>query len=289
MEITPALLDRVPLPSHDDDVVKHGRGTVLFVGGSSETAGAMILAGLAALRVGAGRLRIMTAASVAPAMQIALPEARVIPLRETADGAIDPDEADRIAEKAAAADATVVGAGILDPEATSPLVDAITSSGTEGVVVVDAGAIAGFGTNPEWAARLGARLILTPNGTEMDHLDGASDGSSRERCAGAAERLGCVVALRAPDTWVAAPDGSLFVHRGGNAGLATSGSGDVAAGVFGGLGAQGAPPLAAAVWAPYLHARAGDRLVERIARIGFLARELLDELPIALAELTAKR
>lgn len=283
-EITQALLERLGLPRHDDLDVKHARGTVLLVGGSSETGGAMILAGLAALRVGAGRLRIMTAASVAPALQAALPEARVIALRETEAGAIDPGEASRVAHTASSADAVVVGAGVLDPRATSPLVDAVTGSGTAGTVVVDAGAVAAVAEHPEWAARLEGRLILTPNESEMDHVDGAGGRPPGERCRAAARTLGCVVALRTPETWVATPQGALFVHRGGNVGLATSGSGDVAAGVFGGLAARGAEPLTAALWAPYLHAQAGQRLCARIAKLGFLARELLDELPLVLAE-----
>lgn len=285
-EITPALIGRFPLPLHADDDVKQGRGTVLLVGGTAETAGAMLLAGLAALRVGAGRLRIMTVSSVSPALQAALPEARVIGLEQDDDGNIDRSEVGRIAEKAARADAVVVGAGVLDAEATIPLVDAATGSGTEGVVVVDAGALAAVGRHPAWAARVAGRLLLTPNEGEMRHLDGRSEGSLRSRAMQTAATTGAVVALRGSETWVATPEGEVFVHRGGVVGLATSGSGDVAAGIFGGLAARGAGALAAAVWAPYLHGRAGERLSARVGRIGFLARELLDDVPAVLEELT---
>lgn len=285
-EITPALASRLPLPRHRDDDVKQGRGTVLVVGGTAETAGALVLAGLAALRVGAGRLRIMTVDSVSPALQAALPEARVIGLRADDHGNIDRREADKIADKASRADAVVLGAGVLDAGATMPLVEAVASSGTNGTVIVDAGAVAAIGEHPEWAAPLAGRMILTPNERETRHVDGRDDGSLRERASAAAASTGCIVALRAPETWVATPEGEVFFHRGGTIGLATSGSGDVAAGVFGGLAAQGAEPLTAAVWAPYLHGRAGERLSERIGRVGFLARELLDELPAVVTELS---
>lgn len=285
-EITPALVSRLPLPRHRDDDVKQGRGTVLVIGGTAETAGALVLAGLAALRVGAGRLRMMTVDSVSPALQASLPEARVIGLRSDAHGNIDPAEAEKIADKASRADAIVIGAGVLDALATMPLVEAVVSSNTAGTVVIDAGAVAALGEHPEWGARLGGRMILTPNEGEMRHVDGREDGSLRERAVEAAAATGCIVALRTPETWVASPEGEVFVHRGGTVGLATSGSGDVAAGVFGGLAAQGVDPLIAAVWAPYLHGRAGERLSQRVGEVGFLARELLDELPAVLTELS---
>ena len=71
----------------------------------------------------------------------------------------------------------------------------------------------------------------------------------------------------------------------GHSGLATSGSGDVLAGAVGGLLARGAEPAQAACWAKYLHAAAGERLAARIGRLGFLAREVLAELPLVLSEL----
>lgn len=285
-DITPALMQHLPLPVHDDSDVKQSRGTVLVVGGTSETAGALALAGVAALRVGAGRLRIMTVESVSPALQAAVPEARVIGLRADDNGNIDPREAPRISDKAARADAVVIGPGVLDAEATIPLVDAVTNSKTKGVVIVDAGAVAAVGRNPRLASRLPGRVVLTPNEGEMRHVDGLQDGPLGERAIAAAASTGCIVVLRAPVTWVATPEGDLFVFRGGTVGLATSGSGDVAAGIFGGLAARGASPLAAAVWAPYLHGRAGERLSERVGAVGFLAREVLDELPAVLAELS---
>jgi NAD(P)H-hydrate repair Nnr-like enzyme with NAD(P)H-hydrate dehydratase domain len=73
----------------------------------------------------------------------------------------------------------------------------------------------------------------------------------------------------------------------GHPGLGTSGSGDVLAGAIGGLLARGTQPMQAAAWGTYLHAAAGDRLAARVGRLGFLARELLDELPLLLTELQA--
>jgi NAD(P)H-hydrate repair Nnr-like enzyme with NAD(P)H-hydrate dehydratase domain len=77
-------------------------------------------------------------------------------------------------------------------------------------------------------------------------------------------------------------------NRAGNAGLATSGSGDTLAGIVVGLAARGASPFAAACWAVSLHARAGDRLARKMGPLGFLPRELLAEIPRLMADLSQR-
>jgi NAD(P)H-hydrate repair Nnr-like enzyme with NAD(P)H-hydrate dehydratase domain len=78
---------------------------------------------------------------------------------------------------------------------------------------------------------------------------------------------------------IAAPDGAAFRFEGGGVGLATSGSGDVLAGIVGGLCARGADPLTATLWGVWLHGEAGRLLTETHGRLGFLARELPDLVP----------
>jgi hydroxyethylthiazole kinase-like uncharacterized protein yjeF len=259
VEVTPGVLAGLPLPDHDDGESKHDRGSVLVVGGSVETPGAVLLAGLAALRVGAGRLAMTTAAEVAGALAVAVPEARVI-------GGYDLAPAARAA-------AVLVGPGMLDTEAAEPLLDALTAT-TPGVLVVDAGALPAAGRHPDWVRRLEGRAVLVPNPGELEVL-GAEDARS------AAERFGAVVAVRGPETVVAAPGGGCWLDRHGTVGLATSGSGDVAAGIALGLAGGGAGPATAAVWMAAIQGRAGERL----GGLGFLARQLLDELPAAIADL----
>ncbi|MBN8614911.1 MAG: hydroxyethylthiazole kinase, partial [Deltaproteobacteria bacterium] len=99
----------------------------------------------------------------------------------------------------------------------------------------------------------------------------------------AAKELGVLVVLKGPRTFVVTPAGRALEHRGGNAGLGTSGSGDVLAGVVGGLAARGATPAQAAAFGVYAHGRAGVILARRVAPLGYLASELLAEIPRALA------
>lgn len=259
--MTPALLAGRPLPDHRDDASKHDRGSIVVVGGSAETPGAVLLAGLAALRAGAGRLRIATDPSVVGALGVAVPEARVSPM-------------DAVGEMCERAAAVVLGPGMLDPDACGPLLDVVTSS-LGGALVVDAGAIPAVRANQGWLERVRGRCLLVPNPSELERLGVAS-------ALEAAERFGCVVAARDADTEVATPDGRCYVDHHGTVGLATSGSGDVAAGLAGGFLARGADPLTAALWMAAVHGLAGERL----GGVGFLARELLDVVPGVLVTLT---
>ena len=94
-----------------------------------------------------------------------------------------------------------------------------------------------------------------------------------------------MVALKGATTFIVAPGGEAYRYDGGGVGLATSGSGDALAGIVTGLLARGAEPVRAAAWAVYLHGEAGNALAKSRGRIGFLARELLAEVPWIMGEL----
>jgi NAD(P)H-hydrate repair Nnr-like enzyme with NAD(P)H-hydrate dehydratase domain len=94
--------------------------------------------------------------------------------------------------------------------------------------------------------------------------------------------LGAVVVMKGSETYVAGPAGT-WVYKGGCVGLATSGSGDVLAGVIAGLAARGVSPEEAAVWGVHLHGEAGALLAEKIGPLGFMAREIPDAIPELMA------
>ena len=116
---------------------------------------------------------------------------------------------------------------------------------------------------------------------DLDKVSQAPDVAARRL----ADRTGAVVSVGGDVAWVAAPDGRLFRDDGGSPGLGVSGAGDVRSGLVAGLLARGADPVAAALWAGHLHARAGERLSARSGPLGYLARELLPEVPPLLVEL----
>jgi hydroxyethylthiazole kinase-like uncharacterized protein yjeF len=256
-----------PLPAPGDDADKESRGQVVIVGGSAVTPGAVILAGVAALRAGAGKLRIATAPEAATAVAVAVPEALV-----SAD-----DDVERVVE---GCDAVLVGSGMLDPDAAGAMVERVRAVAPDGAtVVIDAAAFTGVD------GALGARAVVMPNAAEASRRLDVDDEDVRAMAAKLATELGCIATVRAAETWTTAPGEEVYVDRGGNAGLATSGSGDVLAGLLAGLAGRGAEPLVAALWAVHVHGTAGERLAARVGPVGYLARELLDEVPGVLTSL----
>jgi len=283
--VTPQVLRDwlLPVPTGG----KESRGSILVIGGSSETLGAVQLAAEAALRAGAGKLQVATAESVAPFAATALPEALVRRLPETKRGAIRADAADEVRDLAESASAVLLGPGMIDTEETQALGAALLPH-LHGPLVLDALGLACVTADASCLVHLGGRAVLTPNPKELalslhrdpDDLDDPAD-AAREL----AESAGAVVGLGGATSWVVAPDGRRWRDESGGAGLGVSGSGDVRAGITAGLLARGAGPEQAAVWAAYLHGRAGERLAASVGRLGFLARELPPEVPRVIAEI----
>lgn len=282
--VTSSFLRTWPLPDVDEGGGKHARGTVVVIGGAADTPGAVMLAGLAALRVGAGRLTLATAAVNAPALAVAVPEAGVTPLPTTPDGALGADAVDPCLPLLEKAQAVVVGPGMRSPEDAHALVRGVLDAvGDEMSVVLDALGLTCGAYDGDLRARLGKRLAATPNAAEASYLlDGDVPEDDEEASRAVAARIDAVTTLQ---SCIATPDGRMWVDESGDSGLGTSGSGDVLAGTIAGLLARGASVEQAAVWGAHLHAEAGERLSARVGRLGYLARELLDELPQVLTQL----
>lgn len=268
---------------------KDERGRVFVVAGAPQMPGAAILTATATLRAGAGKLQIGTCRSVAAHVATAVPESLVVALDETPSGAVAPAGAAAIAEHANHADALVIGPGMVDQVVTAALLRALASRLTV-PAVVDAAALACFAGDPGVFARHEGRIVLTPHGGELASMIALPretiENDPARYALEAARRFRAVVALKGARTFIADPAGALYCNVSGDVGLATSGSGDTLAGIVGGLLARGATPLQAAVWGVYVHARAGERLGERMG-LGFLARELLAEIPPLLRALAS--
>ena len=292
--VTGELLRAMPLPQHRDGDDKDARGRVLVVAGSAEVPGAALLSGLAALRVGVGKLQIATARSVAVPLALAVPEARVTGLDETPEGEIAPAGGDCLAGRMGQSDAIVIGPGMMDGATAGLLTRRLLSDSEAGTTrfVIDAAALHRL-RDCESAIRDGAAaggIVITPHAGEMATLldmpiqDVLSDrlGAARR----AAAELQVVVAMKGGCTFVVTPEGQAWSCDVGNVGLATSGSGDTLAGIIAGLLARGAAPIDATLWGVFLHGEAGARLARKCGPIGFLARELLPEIPSIMEEIS---
>lgn len=282
-----AFLREWALPETPSDGDKEVRGHVLILGGSAEMPGAVILAATAALRAGAGKLTIATGASVAQLVALAIPEARVIALRENREGGFTRDATAELNPLADRVNAILIGPGMQDEPATAALVRALLPRLDGTSVVLDACAM-GIILNPDLATgqlpfRFDRPVIVTPHAGEMAHLTGSPKeevlAEPQHFATSAAQEWNAVVALKGARTLIAAPAGSVWQHEGGNVGLAISGSGDTLAGIVAGLAARGATLEQAACWGVALHARAGEKLAERFGTLGYLAREIPHEIP----------
>jgi len=278
--VTPELLRAWPLPEPSGS--KRSRGEVLVVGGAFRSPGAAMLAGRAALRVGAGRLTLAVGASVAAQVAVAVPESGVVPLAETAGGSIRGTAIRAAASDLAGADAVLLGPGLDDAAETARMLPrAARATGRDTVLVLDAYALGALAGHPRLSGR-GPR-ILTPNTDEAARLLGRETDDLDTDARELARRYGAVVSCFGR---VAAPDGRLLTVGDGDVGLGTSGSGDALAGAITGLAARGADPLRAAVWGTYLHAAAGRHLTAELGTLGFLASEIVDRLTAELDTLS---
>ncbi|MEU5262064.1 NAD(P)H-hydrate dehydratase [Amycolatopsis sp. NPDC021455] len=278
MPISPALL-------RDRRIGTEERGTVLVVGGARTVPGAPALSGTAALRAGAGTLQLAVAERHATAIGVAVPESSVFGLPETASGTIGGDAVDRLADVLPGAGTVVVGPGLTGVAETQDLLRRLVPAvAPDARVVLDAFALGALSRDPALAEPLAGRLVLTPNRVEAAYLDGCAekDVDDLETAVRIAERYRGVVLLFGV---VASPDGRAWRDGSGHVGLATSGSGDVLAGLTGGFLARGAAVDQAACWATHVHAVAGQRLIPDTGSTGLLARELVAEIPRVIAEL----
>ncbi|MES2525224.1 MAG: NAD(P)H-hydrate dehydratase [Gemmatimonadota bacterium] len=286
---------RLPAIGQDDD--KDARGRILVIGGSCSVPGAMALAGVAALRAGAGKLQLATVRDAAMGLGFAVPESLVIALPQTADGEIDGEalagneggnEGDQASERLrtfiSGADAVLVGPGMLSDTGALALLRAlIPALGATTTLVLDGLACVALRHDPTLLHSMGDQVVLTPHAGEMAsmlRLD--RDEVMRHplrTVRRAAHELRATVALKGSETWIARADAQALLFKGGVVGLGTSGSGDTLAGIVAGLAARGAPPMTAVAWGVWAHGMAGRALARRTATVGFLARELLGEVP----------
>lgn len=283
-------LDRIalrdwPLPHADDASDKEDRGRVLVVAGSREIPGAALLSATAALRAGAGKLTIATAQSVAAGLALLMPEARVIGLPETPAGGFQPSGLTQLTACVQQSSAVLVGPGLVDSEGSCEFVAGLLRHLSDVPVILDALAMDVILQLPRFAQP----VLLTPHAGEMAHLSGRSKeeviAHGAALAGGMCQKHNVVMALKGATTFIASPEGVSWCHVSGNAGLGTSGSGDVLAGIMTGLAARGAPLVQAAAWGVLLHALAGQRLAERHGRVGFLAREILKEIPSVMRDI----
>jgi hydroxyethylthiazole kinase-like uncharacterized protein yjeF len=278
-----AALDAHPLPPIIDGD-KETKGRILVLAGSRDVPGAALLAAEAAMRSGAGKLRIATVESAAMTLGAVVPEAMVIGLDEDGDGGFGGGAVDRIEELAGEAEAVVAGPGVKRNPPCKRIADVLLERDV--ALALDVAFLETL--EPLHERELGRRTmpVLLPNADELANLLGCQPklvADDPVGCGLRAAQLYCsVVLVKGVTSHIVEPGGQSWTHDGGAPGLGVSGSGDVLAGIVGGLLARGAEPLNALLWAVWLHGESGARLARKVGPIGFLAREIAGEIPALL-------
>ena len=271
MKLDRAALDAHPLPPVVDGD-KETKGRLLIIAGSPQLPGAALLVATAAMRAGAGKVRIATAEEIATEVGTAVPETKVIALPDSFAAVAE------IAEQIGEVDAVVAGPGMAEGDTCRQIARVLLES--KPALALDAAMLNGL--EPLKYERSSAPILVPHAGELASLLECDEDEIEREPVRSgtrAAELYGSVVLVKGVTSHVVTPYGNFWTYDGGAPGLGVSGSGDVLAGIVGGLLARGAEPLNALLWAVWLHGEAGAALARKVGPVGFFAREIADEIP----------
>lgn len=274
-ENSPALWAPI-MPRPEQAAYKHQRGHLKVISGPASATGAARLAATAGLRVGAGLVTVLSPPGAVATNANHLTAVMLQPINGSDD----------LEAAAATAQVVVIGPAAGITPATRANVELLLKSAAR--VLLDADALTVFDSAPKSLfKRLRPDDIMTPHVGEFRRLFGDIAESERnkiETARRAAREAGCVVLLKGADTVIAAPDGRAIVNTHATPWLATAGSGDVLAGLIGGLMAQGMPTFEAAAMAAWLHGEAGRRV-----GAGLVSEDLERQIPAILNALHGEK
>ena len=276
------------IPPRPDDAHKGDFGHVLVVAGSVGKTGAAALAGLGALRSGAGLVTVATPRGCVSSVSSAVPEYMTLPLPETEDGTVAADALGVILEFGC--DVIAVGPGLGTTADVSVLVHGLVERASV-PLVLDADALNVFATDPSrLTGRDAVPIVITPHPGEMARLcqtTSAEVQSDRLKTARHfAKEHQLFVVLKGSRTVIADPDGATWVNLTGNAGMSTGGVGDVLTGVTAAWLAQLGRPDYACQVAVFLHGLAGDLASHEHGEVALIASDLVACLGEAAREVT---
>jgi NAD(P)H-hydrate epimerase len=276
------VLDAVPRRGRES--TKFAAGALLVCGGSLGLTGAPCLASEAAMRAGAGYVTALVPASLNLVFEQRLLEVMSVPLPDGDAGALLPEGAEQVLERAPRAGALVLGPGLGRAPGTQELARTIARQ-VEIPLLLDADGLNAHAERLGDLADRPAATVMTPHAGELGRLLGIESSEvERSRLASvrrAAAEAKAIVLLKGDDTIVAHPDGRAAVSRGASSALATAGTGDVLSGVIGAYLSKVMDPFTAACAGVLVHARAGRITAQRVGTEGVIARDVIEALPAA--------
>ncbi len=263
------------------DAHKGNFGKICVVGGSIGMSGAAAIAGRAALRSGAGLVRVATPRSVLAIVAAIEPSYTTIPLPEDDAGCIAAEAMSLVLQLVEQNDVMAFGPGVRVAAGVREILEVLI--GLEGVrLVIDADGLNCLAKSSDWLEKRKANLVLTPHPGEMKRLWSRlfrepMPADRSEQATVLAQKVGCTVVLKGAGTVVADAE-RVYVNTTGNPGMATAGSGDVLTGVITALAGQGLEDFDAAVLGVYIHGLAGDIAAGKVGQVSLITTDIIDSL-----------
>ena len=277
--VGPALIR----PEH---IHKGDLGHLLVVAGSPGKTGAAAMASMSAMRAGTGLVTLAAPQSLCSILEGHVIEAMTAPLAETQDGGVAESARDAIQKLLPGKSALAIGPGLGTNEETGKLVQALILESPV-PIVADADALNLIAHNTTILKRAPSPIILTPHPGEMARLTGLSTREVQNDRMGIARKFAqkhnVHLVLKGAKTVVAHPDGLVCINPTGNPGMASGGMGDVLTGLIAGFLAQGLGPERSARLGVFVHGAAADLLAGNVASVGYLATDVMNTIPRALA------
>ncbi len=277
------------LPPRHADAHKGDFGRALLIGGSRGMAGAIALAGMAALRSGAGLVKLAVPECIADLVAGFEPSFMTVPLACDKAGRLKPRALKQLAQPLAAATCVACGPGLGQSKQLPQVVRSLFESLPQ-PLVIDADGLNALAACEDGLPAAAGPRILTPHPGEFARLTKmvTNERPAREEQVEAARQLaaehGLVIVLKGHRTLIT--DGNrTAVNETGNPGLATGGTGDVLTGVITALVCQGLSPFDAATLGAHVHGLAGDLAAAELGQVSLIASDLLRYLPQAFLRL----
>ena len=279
------------LPRRSLDVHKYQMGSIFVVAGSIGLSGAAAMASEAALRSGAGIVKLGIPESLNSVMETKLTEVMTMPFGETDEGTLALSDYDAILEQVNASTVGIIGPGLSRQYETQNLARKLIEH-AQVPLLLDADALFALGEHVDLLHQSEADFILTPHAGEFARLVSQSREEIETKRIDIARtfamEFGLTLVLKGAPTVIADAEGRVYVNSTGNPGMATAGAGDVLSGIIAGLMAQGCSPPDAACTGVYLHGLAGDHARARSGEYGLIATDLMRSFAEILKDVTPR-
>mgnify|MGYP003957503553 CR=1 FL=1 len=264
---------------------KHSQGKVLLIAGSKGMTGAAVLAGIGAMRTGAGLVKACVPESLNTIFETKMTEVMTIPCEDHDLGRLQMDNIKLLKSAIKWCDCVVIGPGIGNHSSTKNMVEKIVVTSNI-PMVIDADALEIFYDNDQLLSKVEAPFIITPHCGELSKILKVGkthlENNFPEMASNLSKNInGVLVAKNAPTITLKGSHG--IFNPSGNSGLSTGGTGDVLSGMLGSLMAQGFDPFIASQIGVFLHGKAADICARELGQRGMIASDLLNTIPKAIA------